>query len=437
MRTFLHAIDIIEQNCKAKLACMRVCPTHAIRVRDGKARANPLLCIDCGECIVACKEGAIKARTDPIEAIEKFRYKIAMPSPTLFGQFQMGITPSDIIDGLLAMGFDAVYDLSLESELINLAIRDYLDDYKGIYPLISSACPVVVRLIQVSYPDMVGQIIPIETPRELAGREIKKLYSAAMGLRPDEIGAVYITPCPAKVVAIKQPAEGVQSYIDLGISIADIYNTLLAAITKLKKNDKSQFPEDQHPTLKSSIGLAWAFSGGQCLSLKPSRYISVSQFPNIIRVFDDIEKGKIKGVEFVECYACTGGCIGGPLTVDDTFVSTSKIQKLVEIMGKPPKELQEEIQERYVKGDYFLRQDIKPRPTVASPISFEEKIRRMKAKEDLSKIFPGLDCGLCGAPTCNVFADDVANSLAVPDDCVLISETRLKNLRERYRTGMW
>jgi len=437
MRTILHAIDIIEEKCKAKLACMRVCPTHAIRVRDGRARANPLLCIDCGECIVACKEGAIKAKTDQLEAIQRFRYKIAMPSPTLFGQFQMGITPSDIIDGLLGIGFDAVYDLSLESELINLAIRDYLDDYKGIYPLISSACPVIVRLIQVSYPDMVEQIIPIETPRELAGREMKKTYSAAMGLRPEEIGAVYITPCPAKVVAIKQPAEGVKSYIDLGVSIADIYNPLLAAITKLKKNEKSPNADDPYSTLKSSIGLAWAFSGGQCLSLKPSRYISVSQFPNIIRIFDDIEKGKIKGVEFIECYACSGGCIGGPLTVDDTFVSTSKIQRLIEIMGEPPAGFQDGIQKRYIKGDYFLRQTIKARPTQASPISFEEKIKRMKAKEDLAKMFPGLNCGLCGAPTCNVFAEDVANGLAIPDDCVLLSETRLNNLRDKYRVGMW
>jgi Fe-S-cluster-containing hydrogenase component 2 len=162
MTRILHAFRILEDKCKAKLACMRVCPTSAIRVRDGKAHVNPRLCIDCGECIVACPEGAIIPTTDSLESIKAYKYKVAIPSPTLFGHFPMDITPSNIIDGLLAIGFDAVYDISLESELINVAIRDYLDDYQGRYPLISSACPVVVRLIQVLYPDMASQIIPID-----------------------------------------------------------------------------------------------------------------------------------------------------------------------------------------------------------------------------------------------------------------------------------
>jgi iron only hydrogenase large subunit-like protein len=434
MTKILHAFDIIEDKCKAKLACMKVCPTHAIRVRDGKARVNPPLCIDCGECIVACPEGAIIPKTDTLEAIRQFRYKVAIPSPTLFGQFPMDITPSNIIDGLLAIGFDAVYDISLESELINMAIRDYLDDYQGPYPLFSSACPVVVRLIQVAYPDMAAQIIPIEPPRELASREMKRLYSEALGFSPAEIGAVYIAPCPAKVVAIKQPAEEVKSYLDLGVGISVIYNRLLTAMTQLKReNTPKAMDREQDPAVKSAISLAWSFRGGQCQSLKPSRYISVSQLRNVIRILDDVEKGKLKGIEFVESYACTGGCIGGPLTVDDMFVSRSKMQKTIELIGDAPQYVKDEVRKRYVKGDYNIRQPIRPRPIETGAFSIDDKIRRIRIREELLEVLPGLDCGFCGAPTCETFATDVAAGSARRDECIFLSDKRIDALRERYR----
>ena len=249
--TYLHAIELVEDKCRGKHLCMRVCPTEAIRVREAKAEVNKALCIDCGECIVACPEGAFQAQTDPLDSIEKFPFKVAIPSPSLFAQFPMDVTPDDIGRGLLELGFDAVYGTSMEVEVINFAIRDYLDESTGPYPLISSSCPVIVRLIQVAYPDMVDQIIPIEPPREVAGREAKRLYAERTGRPEGEIGAIYLSPCPAKVIAIKQPAERVKSYLDVGIGISDIYNPLFAAITKLKKLGSRDERDGGSPPLAS------------------------------------------------------------------------------------------------------------------------------------------------------------------------------------------
>jgi ferredoxin len=148
-----------------------------MRVRDGKVKVSSSLCIDCGNCLTVCPSGTIKPRTDSWEQVEKFPFKVAVVSPTLFAQCPPAITPADIADGLLAIGFDAVHDVSIETELYHLATQDYLDDYDGPLPVISAICPVVVRLIQVSYPDMVDQIMPIEPPREIAGLEVKRIYS--------------------------------------------------------------------------------------------------------------------------------------------------------------------------------------------------------------------------------------------------------------------
>ena len=427
----LPGFYFIEEKCKGHLACMRACPTHAIRVRNGKAQVNPRLCIACSECIITCPEGAFKTHTDTWDDVLKFKFKVAVPSPTLFGQFPMDVSPSDIAQGLIDIGFDAVHDSGIEFELTNMAIRNYLDESKGYMPLISSACPVVVRLVQVSYPEMVKQIIPIEPPREISGREMKKNYSSETGLPEEDIGAIYITPCTAKMVSIKQPAENVKSYLDLALSIPDIYNQLLVAITKRKKSGGGSNSNNNFK-IRSGMGLSWVLTGGQSVSLKQSRYLSVAGIANVIRIFDDIEKGKIRGIDFLECYNCIGGCIGGPLTVDDMFITRNKIQKIISEIQFDQNQIEEEVRARYKKGDYMIRQPLKPRVIESEDISFAEKVKRVKTREDLVKQLPGLSCGLCGAPSCAAFAHDIANGTAEITDCVFLATDRMDILKKIY-----
>jgi NAD-dependent dihydropyrimidine dehydrogenase PreA subunit len=421
---------------RGRLACMRVCPTHAIRVRGAGPQVNSALCIDCGKCILACPEGVFRPLTDPWESIQRFPYKVAIPSPTLFAQFPMDVSPTNVVDGLLALGFDAVYPLCTETEMINMAIRDYLDACRGPYPVVSGTCPVVVRLVQVAYPDMVEQIIPIESPREIAGREMKTIYSRRTGRPPEEIGAIYLTPCPCKATSIKQPAENVPSHLDLALAISDLYNPLLSAVTTLKRGAGETGQDHRQAFLRSRVGIAWATAGGESQSLQPSRHVCVSDLPNIIRVLDDIEKGKIRNMEFLECWACTGGCVGGPLTVDDTYVSVTKVQNLIQsISEEDARQASREARRRYVKGDYVLRGSLQPRPRDSRTLSFEKQIARMTAMDDLVTLLPGVDCGLCGAPTCEAFASDWANGRANLEDCVLVSDAGLQAARDRYETA--
>ena len=48
------------------------------------------------------------------------------------------------------------------------------------------------------------------------------------------------------------------------------------------------------------------------------------------------------------------------------------------------------------------------------------------------KALPGLNCGLCGAPTCRTFAKDVAGGSTRQNECVFFSDERLKQLRKTY-----
>jgi Na+-translocating ferredoxin:NAD+ oxidoreductase RNF subunit RnfB len=426
---FTHGFIIDEQRCDGQLACMRACPTQAIRVKAGKARLSPNLCIDCGVCLTACPMGAIRATTQSFAEIDRFQYKVAVPSPVLFGQFPVGISPSHIITGLQALGFDAVWDIGLEIALVDRAISDYVDAWDGPFPLISISCPVIVRLVQVLYPRMVGQLTRVELPREVAARELKRKYSQELGIEQDQIAAVYITPCQAKTISILEPAEGVKSNLEGALGISEVYNDILAAArTSAESNPANSWDR----SLSNPGMLRWTTGEAQERNLCAHRYMSVTGLSNIIQVFEDIYKGKLRNVEYLECYACWGGCVSGNLTVDNIYVSRSKIHRFLAGMPDSNAQLEAEVERRYAIEDFSLKGEVHPRTTEQTADSLKERVRRIKVEESVTKALPGLNCGLCGAPTCKTFARDVARGTETKDACIFFSEDRIDQLRETY-----
>ncbi len=429
MPELTHGFTIDEQKCAGHLACMRACPTQAIRVKGGKARLLPELCIDCGLCLKVCPSGAIQATTRSFAEIGKYKYKVAVPSPVLFGQFPVGISPAHIVAGLQGLGFDAVWDFTVELALVNRAIQDYVEKWQGPYPLLSISCPVIVRLVQVLYPSMIDQLIHIQPPRELAGRELKRKYSEELGIDPDEIAAIYITPCQAKTTSILKPAEGAKSNLEGAVGISDVYNVILA-LTGTREKEGTNISSDS-PVCSGEM-LRWAASQGQSRVLRRHRYMSVTGLSNVVQVFDDIEKGKLRNIEYLECDACWGGCISGNLTVDNIYVTLSKIHRLIAELPNRNPELEAEVERRYPNEDFSLKGRVMPRATEKSVGGLKERVKRVKAEEAVIKALPGLDCGLCGAPTCQAFAKDVAAGSARQNECVLLSDEGLRQLRETY-----
>ena len=428
MEELKHGFRIDPAKCAGRMECMRICPVQALRVKNGKAALIPERCIDCGVCLRVCPRGAVSAATLSFADLDKFKLKVAVPSSVLYSQFPMTASPDKIRGALLKIGFDVVYDFSAEVELVNRAIRDCLRSWKDSLPLISSSCPVVVRLVQVAYPTMVGQLLPIELPRELAGREVKRRFSQTHGVSEDEIAAVYITPCQAKTISIIQPAEGAKSHLDGAVGINEIYNETLSHI----RDDDATEAGSVTGFLRSSRTLLWGTAEGQAENLARHRYLSLTGIPSIIKVFDDIEKGKLRNVDFLECHACEGGCIGGNLTVENHYVARSKILYVFAGMDKPGESFTREIEERYPTTDFSPRAPIKPRMVPDGNLGLIELVRRKKRTEEILRALPGLNCGLCGAPACRAHAEDVASGRAEARDCVFLGSERIDQLRQLY-----
>jgi len=429
MKKSYGVITIDEEKCQGCVNCLMSCRTEAIRIYEGKASILKKRCIHCGKCFRDCPEHAITARTHGLEDLQKYEYTICIPTSVLYAQFPGEGVVNRTLCGLKALGFDDVYEEALGSEIASVATQEYLKDYRGPYPLISSFCPAIIRLIQIQFPNFVDQINPVELPAEIVAKDIRTEKAKELGLKEDAIGIFYLVPCAAKMVAVARTETKERSYLDGTISISAIYGQLLAALRHVREEDLQR---------ATGVGIGWAGKGGEIRELERQRAlrddmesIVVDGIQNAINVLDGIENGKLRHIEFIEARACPEGCVGGALTVADRYLARGRIRKLMLDGGKESEIRREEVIRRLKEGHYLFEKGLKPKPFVSrldpDPIKAVEK---MKLRDEIHASLPGLDCGACGAPNCRTLADDILRGKAEIADCIFKWRERVRDLAE-------
>jgi iron only hydrogenase large subunit-like protein len=414
---YYHAHKVVLEKCRGHMTCMRHCPTHAIRVKAGKAVISEELCVDCGICISMCSPKAIIPITDTVVESSNFKYKVVVPSPVLYSQFDSSVHPYIIHLAFKELGFDEVVDVNTSTAALAKVLMRYMKKYQGRLPLISSHCPSILRLIQVKYPDLVELIIPLDVPREVTAREIKKTFPLKLGLKPEDIGVIYIAPCPAKIVSIKQPAEKEKSWFDGAMSINEVYSILFPHVVAIKRKFKeSQVPKD------FLFNAGWAILGGITREVKMENWLAVSGLEQVMKIFDDIENSRLRNVDFVEALACMLGCIGGPYNIENPYVARTNNIQLQHKYEKPIKVDEKNILKKYEEGYYYVEKPILPRPTKYFDYDLETSIKRMKEIERVYQNLRQIDCGCCGSPTCRAFAEDFVRGEAELTDCIFLTE---------------
>ena len=390
------------------MRCMRVCPTEAIRIREGKAVILEDRCIDCGDCIRVCPERAIRSVVGSYEDISKFKYTVAIPSPSLYSQFGMGVSPNQILNGLKGLAFDDAYDIGRASEVYITVLKEYLDSYSDNKPLISTLCPSIVRLIQVRFPEFMNNLLFLEAPRGIAGSEIKLDKAKELGIDPKDVGTIYITPCPAKMIALNQPQCKSDPNLDGALAISDIYGLLFSSINKLSSM------EDLHHS--SGLGISLSIPGGCITSINVDNAVAIDGVKNVIKVLDDLEHGKVTNIKYLELWACPGGCVGGPLAVENPYITKIKVIRLVQQFGRQRKITDDEVN----KLREYLSCDVKLSSLPIKPLGRDavDAIKKVKERESIIESLPKIDCGAFGAPTCRAFAEDVIQGRAEILDCV-------------------
>ena len=423
MQPYFHSVTLETENCKGCTICIKRCPTEAIRVRNGKARILELRCIDCGECIRICPNHAKRAIADDFSLLSKYKYTIALPAPSFYAQFSgQDMSISRILQALLQLGFNAVFEVAEAAEHVSLAIRRYIET-SSIRPLISSACPAIVRLIQVRFPDLIEHLVPIHAPVDIAARLAKEMVMRKLGLRREEIGTFFITPCPAKVTAIKQPIGFEESWVDGAIPITTVYARMLKVLPCVEDTPGLQ--------QASALGVQWGRATGEEKAIKAPRHVAVDGIHSVIEALEEIEVGKFHDIDFIECQACRGGCVGGPLTVQNAFRGWVNLEELTKnLPAEIDLGLEKEVDRRWAEGFYSLETEIEPRSILKLDDDLSKAIEKMELLEKTVEFLPGLDCGSCGSPSCQALAEDIVQGLASEGDCVFVLRDGVQSLAE-------
>lgn len=427
-----HSLRFDVERCDGCMSCLRICPTAAVRIRNERAIKLADRCIDCGECIRVCPRAAIVPLTDQMSDLTKFECKVAVPSPALYAQFDLEVFPGMIFSALKKCGFDDVENISPACDAVTIATEIFISEYRGQYPLISSFCPTVVRLLQVKYPELVDQILPVLSPREISARTAKIRLAKQTGLPMERIGAVYITPCPSKIVGILEHPGMQRSYLDAAVSISDLFQTLASAISKVQETTYEM------DTVESASGLDWAFLGRFPRSLPAEHTLSVAGLPSVIRILDDIEKGRLRKYHYIECHACPEGCIGGCLTVENPYLARGKAIKLQQNLPAGCMVERGDVEKAYRKKEFLMDEYLTGRPLRPLDADISRAILKMKERDRVLSELPGIDCGACGAPSCRAFAEDVVLGDADKELCVFFwrreLENRIKQLANLIKT---
>ena len=377
-----HSVRLEGDKCRGCTNCLKRCPTEAIRVRGGRAHIIDERCIDCGECIRVCSYHAKVAVTDPLSSISSFKYKIALPAPSLYGQFHNLKSISQVLNGLKQMGFDEAFEVARGADVVSRAIRERLK--------ISSACPAIVRLIQVRFPDLLEHIVDVRQPMEVAAMIAKREFARSHGVNEDEIGCFFITPCPAKVTAIRRPIGHNKSAVDGAISVLEIYGLLSSQIRNATVDISLETASD--------LGVGWARSGGESYAVSPENSMS------------------------------TGGCVGGPLNFENNYVARSNVDRLASRDHNPELNVDNGMMTKYPLYD---DKRILPNSAMKLDDDLMEAMRKMERIEKIYKELPGFDCGSCGSPTCRTFAEDVVQGEATKMDCIHMMKERLRVMAQQ------
>ena len=398
---FHHALYVDQDQCNGCVHCIRVCPTHAIRVAGGKAIIKADKCIDCGNCFRVCPVRAIKVEQDDLSVIGEYAIRVALIPAVFMGQFPPEVSQEKIYGALKHLGFTYVIEVEQGAGVVASGLRRYLQEHTDIKPLISSFCPAVVRLIQVSYPSLTNHIIRLKTPHDVTSLFCHR-YFADQGYQPQEIGVFYVTPCAAKIAAVNSPVGEEKSAITGTINMDFLYNRVLTVI--FQERERLTAAEVMSP---AAAAIKWSLSRGE-VSCTTVRALAIDGIHEISRFLEKVEDGQIKGVDFIEMKACQEGCPGGILTAGNPFLTVERMEKRASMRSQSCSCQVSPLQyyDGYLESHLEIG-PIEPRSGVMLDHDPDVAMGKLESIRKIELLLPGIDCGACGAPACRDLAEDI------------------------------
>jgi hypothetical protein len=222
-------------------------------------------------------------------------------------------------------------------------------------------------------------------------------------------------PCPAKITLVREPMTKEPSSMQHTVSIRKIVHSLMAAGVKVSSSETRAQSGWRFP--------AWAMRGGETRHIarfagRELTVIAVSGLRNTKDILQQLELGRLNGVDFIECRTCDLGCFGGVAVPESRFLAHLR-NRHIEINWTLPDEYREEISSLYqTENVWRTREPIPSKQRLPLSPDLTEAMDKLKQMKAIFAEMPHIDCGACGRPSCKAMAEDIVRGQGEITDCV-------------------
>ncbi len=387
------------------------------------ARVIEESCIQDGMCTIICPQKA-KVVKSCLEDVKKVLSAPSIPviasiAPSFAAHIPPGLTGK--IPGLLKrLGFSYVGQTAVGAELICL---EYLRDNPA-GPVISSACPVVVNLVERHYPHLIPYLSRLVSPMIAHGRLLKKQFPRSV--------VVFIGPCIGKKGEAQ--SDGVQGAVDFVLGFKELWDWVAQ-----EGIDLEQIPDTGFDGYKPGPARLFPAEGGQLLASSLSTDImdesvtTITGLTNCIELLKNFSCGSAqKRPRFMELLACDGGCLGGPYRATDEDVFLKKQRLLDFYISAGPADEPSRRPSLPVTALYRSFKNRKQDLPVPTP----EQIKKILALTDKFLPEDELNCGACGFGSCQEKAVAVFQGTAEPQMCIPYMRNRAESISNMVLRAM-
>ena len=411
----MSTIQFKEANCKNCYKCIRNCPVKAISFKNEQAQIMEENCILCGNCLKVCPQNA-KRVVDDVDKVCGFIEKNEKVYASLAPSFVSGFDMKDarcMYTVLKKLGFSYVEETAIGAAKVSLEYEKFIKK-KQMKNIITTACPVVVSLVEKYYPELIDELAPVVSPMIAHAKMMREMYGS-------KIKIVFIGPCVAKKEEYKDLTN--DDLIDAVITFEELERWMDREEVSLDCEIDEEFIN-----LKKFTARLYPATGGILKTLAADKkngykFIGIDGIQKCIEAFDAMKIGNVKGY-FIEMNSCSGGCLNGPCTkvpAGGMFEARERLFTYVKNYAG--------------KGDPGIIQDVKVDlskkfvdKSHPYKIPDEETIRDILKKIGKFKKEDELNCGACGYSSCRDKAIAVYNGKANLKMCLPYMRERAESM---------
>lgn len=402
--------------CRRCYACVRNCPVKAIKVDSGRVSVSDSACISCGLCKNVCAQRAKRVRNDVQEVLACLGRKtvVALLAPAFPAAF--AVPPERVVGALRLAGFKKVMEVAFGAELV-AAEYSRLYGGKGLEkPLLSSACPAVVNLIEQHFPQLITNLVPLVSPMVAAARVARKLYG-------ERTTVVFFGPCVAKKSEAAHPSVSPET--DFVLTFSELQELLAAKGVSMDKA-----PPLLPDAPATGLGGAFPLSGGLLKTaglqhdILNEAHVVVEGRQQVLETLRAIESQQFSPT-LVDILFCRG-CLDGPDMPDSLSFSQRK-RKVAEFVNRPqqPREFPTNIKIS-LNRKFAVRSQKLLQPT-------EKQLREILQATAKFRPEDELNCGACGYDSCREKAVAVCRGFAEINMCLPFLLHKSEQEIERYK----